>query len=236
MDPVVNLQNTSSWRFGNNSGKASTLSTARELEGVFVGMVFEELAKGVRMGEDNSPAGQLYNEWFRSAVADEFAANGGLGLGDKLAEQLDLHDEKSIGPGDELRRRTSNRLRRPPVDGKVSSRFGHRVHPLSGEKSFHRGVDIVVPVGTPIISPYNGEVVEVGSSPKLGKYINIVHGGGFKTLYAHLSKVHVKVGEKLFSGAIVAASGDSGEVTGAHLHFAIFQNGIAQDPQKYIDI
>ena len=121
----------------------------------------------------------------------------------------------------------------PPVKGKVSSKFGNRKHPISGITTFHNGVDIAIPVGTVIISPYSGKVAQVNVSDLGGKQIIIKHDNGYKTGYAHLSSQLVVTGEKVKKGQKIALSGNTGQSTGPHLHLTLTNpSGQKIDPES----
>jgi murein DD-endopeptidase MepM/ murein hydrolase activator NlpD len=98
----------------------------------------------------------------------------------------------------------------------------------------HPGLDVAVPVGTPIRAAGGGTVVEVGDDAKYGKFVRIEHRDGYETLYAHASQVLVKQGEKIPSGRAIALSGNTGQSTAPHLHFELRQGGAAVDPMLLI--
>jgi murein DD-endopeptidase len=120
-----------------------------------------------------------------------------------------------------------------PVKGKISSPFGNRKHPITGITTFHNGIDIAVPVGTIIVCPYNGEVIQVNVSDLGGKQIIIMHDNGYKTGYAHLSQQLVIKGEKVKKGQKIALSGNTGKSTGPHLHLTLTNpSGQKIDPES----
>jgi murein DD-endopeptidase MepM/ murein hydrolase activator NlpD len=118
-----------------------------------------------------------------------------------------------------------------PVRGSVSSPFGLRENPFTGEATYHHGVDFAVPYGSPVVASRAGTVAFSGhGDPVAGNYVIISHGGGVRTYYFHLSSIGVQCGQKLAQGQFLGRSGDSGEVTGAHLHFGISRNGVYFNP------
>ncbi len=121
-----------------------------------------------------------------------------------------------------------------PLHGRISSRFGSRVDPISGEGAFHKAVDIAVNEGTRVGAAWDGIVTETGNAPKKGKYVWMVHKNGCETLYCHLSEITVKKGDVLRAGEMIALSGNTGYSTGPHLHFGIRKNGEMVDPLNYI--
>ena len=98
----------------------------------------------------------------------------------------------------------------------------------------HPGLDVAVPVGTPIRAAGGGTVVEVGDDAKYGKFVRLEHRDGYETLYAHASQILVKHGEKIPSGRAIALSGNTGQSTAPHLHFEVRQAGAAVDPMLLI--
>ena len=98
----------------------------------------------------------------------------------------------------------------------------------------HPGLDIAVPIGTPVRAAGGGKIVEVGNDAKYGRFVRIEHRDGFETLYAHASEILVKQGDKVPSGRRIALSGNSGQSTAPHLHFEVRQGGAAVDPMLLI--
>ncbi len=131
------------------------------------------------------------------------------------------------GRRDEFRRRLP--AFQAPVDGKVSSHFGHE----AGSKGVHKGVDIVAPLGTSVTAPAGGQVTAVGEDEKRGKYITVRHVYGVESRYYHLSGVAVSVGEDLEAGDALGAVGSTGKSTGPHLHFEVRELGEPVSPSLY---
>jgi murein DD-endopeptidase MepM/ murein hydrolase activator NlpD len=122
-----------------------------------------------------------------------------------------------------------------PVTARISSPFGHRTHPVTGEQRLHNGIDLAVPVGTQVRCPMDGSVSNVFYSKEGGNQITIKHSNGFQTGYAHLSKVLVKKGEKVKRGSVIALSGNTGRSTGPHVHLTLRNSsGALIDPAKVI--
>lgn len=117
-----------------------------------------------------------------------------------------------------------------PVNGKVTSRFGYRVHPITGKQGFHTGLDIAAPEGENIHAAYDGRIEEVGQSDGNGKYIIISHGD-FLTVYCHCSEILVSDGVFVRAGETVALVGQTGMATGPHLHFEVRRNGVYYNPE-----
>ncbi|MBQ3256099.1 MAG: M23 family metallopeptidase [Oscillospiraceae bacterium] len=121
-----------------------------------------------------------------------------------------------------------------PVNGACASGFGYRVHPIRNEVLFHYGTDYDVAVGTEVKSFADGTVVEVGEESGYGNYVCVDHGNGWKTLYAHCSSISVAEGQVISMGDELALSGDTGRVTGPHLHFELMHEGMYTNPEFFL--
>lgn len=121
-----------------------------------------------------------------------------------------------------------------PVVGKISSPFGWRRDPVRGGRDFHTGLDIRAPRGRAIVASQSGRVVHSGWMGGYGKTIVISHSGGITTLYAHCSKLLVKVGTNVKRGQKIAQVGSTGRSTGNHLHFEVRKNGSPMNPLKHL--
>ncbi|PAL23540.1 phage tail length tape measure family protein [Sphingopyxis sp. GW247-27LB] len=120
-----------------------------------------------------------------------------------------------------------------PVQGRISSGFGFRTHPVTGKKSFHGGIDIAAPKGTAVGAAADAIVGEVGFDPLLGKYVKLNHGKGLITVYGHLSdNSQVVKGDSVQRGQTIGRVGSTGRSTGNHTHFAVQENGAYVDPLR----
>jgi murein DD-endopeptidase MepM/ murein hydrolase activator NlpD len=119
-----------------------------------------------------------------------------------------------------------------PISGKISSRYGYRT--VYGRSNFHSGVDIANRIGTPVKAADGGVVTFAGWKGSYGYMVEIDHGGGFKTRYAHNSKIYVKVGQRVYQGKTISAVGNTGRSTGPHVHFEVLKYGKTQNPESYI--
>lgn len=116
----------------------------------------------------------------------------------------------------------------------LSSRFGNRVHPITGRPDYHTGVDWPKPTGTPVKAADGGTVTFSGWKSGYGYCVYIDHGGGFQTRYAHMSAIYVKKGEKVYKDKTIGAVGNTGNSTGSHLHFEVRKYGVAYNPYNYL--
>ena len=122
-----------------------------------------------------------------------------------------------------------------PVEGGwLSSSFGWRIDPFTGQKSFHEGLDFPTETGTPIVAAASGKVIFADVNAQYGKMIEIDHGNGLVTRYAHCSMLLVKEGDLVVRGQKVATVGSTGRATGAHLHFEVRLNGAPQNPVRFL--
>lgn len=117
---------------------------------------------------------------------------------------------------------------------RISSRFGYRSDPFTGARTFHTGVDLACPQGTPVVSAASGSVSFVGYSNIFGNYIIVKHTNGYQTLYGHLSKILARKGQRVSQGTRIGLVGSTGYSTGPHLHFTIYKNGKLVDPMRTI--
>lgn len=118
----------------------------------------------------------------------------------------------------------------PLASYRVTSKYGYRIHPISGNTTFHYGVDLAAAAGTKVVSVADGTVTETGYGSINGNYIKISHDDGFATHYAHLKSVGVKKGQKVKAGGQIGTVGSTGYSTGPHLHFEVRKNGLVINP------
>lgn len=123
-----------------------------------------------------------------------------------------------------------------PVHGEITSEYGNRTNPVSGEYLMHSGVDIAAAQGAKIGAAYNGVVSEVGSNSVSGNYIGLVHTDGTETFYCHCSKIIAKKGDVVRAGETIALVGSTGRSTGPHLHFEIIFDGKSVNPLLYLPV
>jgi murein DD-endopeptidase MepM/ murein hydrolase activator NlpD len=161
-----------------------------------------------------------------------------------IGDELDRLTDIVKGEGDNLRalERFLGRATRVlaalpsrwPVRGQVNSDYGSRVSPWSAKPEFHSGLDIGAPVGTPVRAPAPGIVVFAGVHAEYGQTLIVDHGNDTKSIYGHLSRLHVAVNQKVERGEAIALTGNTGRSSGPHLHYEIQVKGQSVDPTSYL--
>jgi murein DD-endopeptidase MepM/ murein hydrolase activator NlpD len=121
-----------------------------------------------------------------------------------------------------------------PVEGWFSHGFGWRKDPWTAEREFHHGLDIVAEAGTPIRVPAAGVVTRAARWGNYGKCVEVSHGYGYVTRYAHLSDFSVRPGDRVDRGEVLGNVGSTGQSTGPHLHYEVFRDGRRVNPWKYL--
>lgn len=130
--------------------------------------------------------------------------------------------------------RTSNKYIWPTTSTTITSKYGYRTHPITGQYSLHTGLDIGVASNSPIFVVLSGTVTFSGWNGAYGYQVKVDHGNGLVTTYAHNNKLLVKAGDKVAQGQTIARSGSTGNSTGPHLHIEFIKNGQFQNPLNYL--
>jgi len=121
-----------------------------------------------------------------------------------------------------------------PVEGPIGSGFGVREDPINGEGSFHTGVDIDAPIGTPVRAAADGNVISAEMNAGYGREVLLDNSHGLVTLYAHLSGFAVFAGQHVIRGQVIGYVGESGRATGPHLHYEVRVHNVPVNPHKYL--
>ncbi|MBN2368859.1 MAG: M23 family metallopeptidase [Vicinamibacteria bacterium] len=121
-----------------------------------------------------------------------------------------------------------------PVRGYLSSNFGNRIDPFTGQRDFHPGIDVSTPVGTKVVAPADGIVVKCSHAGGYGNVLIINHGYGIITRYGHLDGFNVRVGQRVRRGDVIGFVGNTGRSTAPHLHYEVWVHDQAQNPIHYI--
>ena len=177
----------------------------------------------VKQGDSLEKIGKQFNIAIEHLLDANDISDGSLEIGKRL-----------FIPGASLSRselqRAMGELFIYPIKGRLTSPFGYRKDPFTGRKSFHSGIDLAAPTGTPIKVVLDGTVSEISSSRIFGNYMIVTHSNGYQTLYGHLSKFKARRGQKVVQGEIIAFVGNTGMSTGPHVHLSIYKHGKLIDP------
>jgi murein DD-endopeptidase MepM/ murein hydrolase activator NlpD len=154
-----------------------------------------------------------------------------------LFRRADLVHQSLVESVEQMEYNHDKFLRTPsiwPATGRISSKFGARVHPIFGRVRPHEGIDIYASRGTPIVATADGKVIHSGWEIGYGLSMIIDHGYGLKTMYAHCSKLKKNRGEEVKRGEVIALMGKTGISTGTHLHYEVVMNGKSVNPVSYL--
>lgn len=157
---------------------------------------------------------------------------------ERLAGDVDRRaDELSVLESRLLEKRVRDRLlptTLPVKEAILGSGFGRRVDPINGTQAMHEGLDFAAPTGTPVVAAADGLVYSAGVHSEFGNLVEIDHGDGLISRYAHLSEIEVKAGAMVKRGEEIGKIGTTGRSTGPHLHFEVKMMGVAQDPALFL--
>lgn len=203
----------------------------------------EQLARVASLAEDATQTADTIAQALEDAGLPVDSEYGKLGIGGPLlaVDSTSIFDTKVQELDEALRHLEAMKkearkfpIANPAPGHGVSSSFGVRRDPLIGMPAMHAGLDFRAPPGTPALATAPGTVTKAGWNGGYGRMVEIDHGHGFSTRYAHLSKIRVKVGQKLSTGDTVGDVGSSGRSTGPHLHYEIRRDGDAIDPLRFL--
>lgn len=122
----------------------------------------------------------------------------------------------------------------PVKDAYLGSPFGHRSDPIAGARAMHEGIDFNAETGTPVVAAADGVILSAAYHPDFGNVIDIDHGDGLVSRYAHLSRMDIKPPALVKRGQLIGAVGNTGRSTGSHLHFEVRMQGVAQNPAHFL--
>ncbi|MDR1256253.1 MAG: M23 family metallopeptidase [Spirochaetaceae bacterium] len=117
-----------------------------------------------------------------------------------------------------------------PVRGRITSRYGYRVNPVTSQRGFHSGLDISANTGVPIKAAMSGMVLSTGYNDVFGYFVLVSHHSSYRTLYGHMSIIRTKPGAYVKTGQVIGDVGNTGQSTGSHLHFQVYKNGLTVNP------
>ena len=156
---------------------------------------------------------------------------------DEVRRQIDLRRESQEEIQGILNDQRSLLAAKPsgwPTKGWLTSSFGMRRDPFNGKRKMHEGLDIAARTGTPVYATADGIVSSIRTEPGYGKVVTVDHGYGYRTVYGHNSKYHVKVGQRVRRGDLISSVGNTGRSTGSHVHYEVRLNGVPVNPHKYL--
>lgn len=239
------------------SGDAEGLGeAARQFEAYFVQTMLKEMRK-TGGGEHGLFAGsemETFHGLFDQEISGRIAQGEGIGLARMIERSMIEAGASRRLAGLEAYGVAGTRVRRHHVPalafpqgregfswplpdtapGRISSGFGHRTDPFSGHSRIHNGLDIAAPRGTPVLSMAQGRVVRSGWSSSFGNVVEIEHGGGIRSRYAHQDRLDVRVGDEVEAGEQIGALGSTGRSTGDHLHLEVHVDGQTVDPYAFL--
>jgi murein DD-endopeptidase MepM/ murein hydrolase activator NlpD len=226
-------------------------SATEEFEGMFISY----LLKVMRSTVDSADKGELsmgkdlYADMFDNEIALSIARTRGLGIGEMMYRQLqeggadqDSHLDQRINRtgtaspdmGQEAFQAAKVSAMSMPVQGRMTSDYGFRLDPLTGDSKFHEGIDLAAAAGTPFKAAAPGTVMFSGDLGGYGNTVVLEHENGERTLYAHASQILVRAGDRVEAGQEIGRVGSTGRSTGAHLHFETLISGQNIDPKSLI--
>ena len=240
------------------SGKQKAEVAGEQFEGYLLQMMVREMRKTVPEGMFDSQAMSVFMDLFDQAIAEEMASAGGLGFSESIQNAIKAqsgdhespmthlghsHKDKPIISPSESMSHLFHSIARPlakrsgeiPVQGRLTSDFGDRFHPIKQEHRHHDGIDIGAPRGTDIQAVADGVITFSGRQGGYGNVVIVDHGDGWKTKYAHCDSINVQKGDVVSASQTIAAVGSTGVSTGPHLHFEVEHNGKKLNPMKVFD-
>ncbi len=228
---------------------------AHQFESLFIGQMLRQMRQSLTMAGDDeddksSKPFEAMTDQMDTALAQNLSENGGLGIAQVIIDAFN-QQQASKAPGAVARAKAGSAPVSVPLTtpraqaalpssaaptamplpaSHVTSKFGWRSDPLTGQTKFHKGVDLRAAYGQPVTSVASGKVVQAGAEGGYGLSVVVEHGSGIRTRYAHLSEVSVKAGDPVADGETIGKAGQSGRSTGPHLHFEILADGRPVDP------
>lgn len=211
---------------------------SKEAAEQFEAFLYTFMAKNLR---GSTPGGmfssgpmQTFASLFDEEIGKRVGESHSLGLADQLEDSF---TRMAMRQAPSLPMALPDDHRHPDlgVEGVLTSGFGPRNDPINGKAAFHKGIDIGAPTGTDIHSVREGRVIFAGPHGGHGNLVEIDHGNGVITRYAHCSVIGVKEGQWVHENEVVGQVGNTGHSTGPHLHFEVHVDGRAVDPLAYFD-
>ncbi len=213
----------------------AALAAAEQFEAYFVGQMMKSMRSTAKvMGSDlfESSATDTWTEQFDAEVAKRTAGGHGLGLARMIVDSIHRGSATRPAEVDGVHRGGWNWPLSVP--GSLTSHFGERRDPFDAGRRSHHGLDIAAEEGTPILAAADGVVRRASDAGGYGLLVEIDHGDGIVTRYAHQSVIDVAVGDTLSAGDRIGAVGSTGRSTGPHLHLEVLRDGQRVDPLEFL--
>ncbi len=220
-------------RPGEEARRLEVREAARALEGLILKQLVA--ASGAFKGGD-AAGSSIREDLFASTLAQALVNGGGMGLAAQVERSLlGEAPPPAPGPGPQLPAPAGGVVD-PAAGGRVSSPFGPRADPFTGRPSMHHGLDVALPEGTEVRAALDGVVRAAGERGGYGLAVEVAHGKGLTTLYAHASEVLVRDGERVTRGQVIARVGHTGRATGSHLHIEVRKENRPVDPVRALKV
>ncbi len=215
---------------------------AEQFESMLLAQMLREMKQAMTPdAEDHGLGGQMMGDAITTEMAMALGRSGSLGLSALVGTALERLDasgveasapDASAGPASPVAPAAAVVPAPLPGVAAVTSQYGWRTDPLDGRHRFHAGLDLRAAYGQEVRAATEGVVTFAGEKPGYGLVVEVSHGTGLETRYAHLSSAAVSQGEQVRAGDVIARSGRSGRATGPHLHFEVRQHGQPVDPGR----
>lgn len=233
MDPMRALKGTVPLTAPDAHYRQGDEEAAREFEAWMVGTLAKQMRASVPDGPWSEGAMGTFADLFDQEIGRRVADNGGFGLQEDVLKSLRERRGEStalarLGIPRPAEHETTG------IVGRISSHFGERNDPFTGQKRMHHGLDLAAPAGTPVRAAADGIVRFAGKRGGYGNVVIVEHADGTETRYAHLRDLSVKRGASVAAGENIATVGSTGRSTGPHLHFELRRNGEAVAPEEWM--
>jgi murein DD-endopeptidase MepM/ murein hydrolase activator NlpD len=237
----ITIQRTTAFKMDNDPIKRDEelKKACREFEAVFTYQLLKSMRKTIEKSDlfHGGQGEEIYESLLDQELSKQLAGSGGTSLANLLYQQLrgkaGLGELPETDMGEAVDSSAQNF--QWPLKTRISSGFGWREDPITGQQRFHQGVDLPAAEGSPVRAALSGRVVYSDFKQDYGHVVVLDHGQGFTTLYAHNQENLVKTGDLVRKGDFLARVGSSGRSTGPHLHFEVRKDGDYLDPLDYLD-
>jgi len=222
--------------------KNEALKAGQEFESFLLAYMIKKMRDTVMESDllGNRKAEHVYRSMMDEQIAHELSQQGGLGLAEMICRQLERRTGEEAMPQETEAPLPSGDFSAQKAFGltvaaQISSGYGWRHDPFTGERKWHDGIDIALPDGSPVRAAGDGQVVFSGKMRGYGNVVILRHADGVETVYAHNERNERREGDRVRKGEIIGRVGRTGRSTGPHLHFEVRKSGIAVDPSQYVD-